>query len=199
MVWRSDTDKNKYETQLSLLQVKATDIEEKLSKWNNLLEDNPEMIVELDGRISELQNQQIMNQEEQNQLKRQKAQEGESIKVYVAAYSSEKGIIEEASEISVDLSILENSLLREVIDSESEIGGKSGLKFYQNKDGEDESDKDDVNVGDDNDDSDDQDESTGKETNFGEDITEKEKIEKKFKIIIYEFCFMPSWDRKSVV
>ncbi|MGF2141201.1 hypothetical protein ACQUD9_00900 [Vagococcus fluvialis] len=97
------------------------------------------MIVELDGRISELQNQQIMNQEEQNQLKRQKAQEGESIKVYVAAYSSEKGIIEEASEISVDLSILENSLLREVIDSESEIGGKSGLKFYQNKDGEDES------------------------------------------------------------
>lgn len=150
------------------------------------------MIVELDGRISELQNQQIMNQEEQNQLKRQKAQEGESVKVYVAAYSSEKGIIEEASEIFVDLSILENSLLREVIDSESEIGGKSGLKFYQNKDGEDESDKDDVNVGDDNDDSDDQDESTGKETNFGEDITEKEKIEKKvqnyyLRILFYAF------------
>lgn len=72
---------SQYETELSLLQVKATDIEEKLSKWNNLLEDNPEMIVELDGRINELQNQKIINQEEQNQLKRLKDQEGESIKV----------------------------------------------------------------------------------------------------------------------
>lgn len=72
---------SQYETELSLLQVKATDIEEKLSKWNNLLEDNPEMIVELDGRINELQNQKIINQEEQNQLKRQKDQENESIKV----------------------------------------------------------------------------------------------------------------------
>lgn len=115
---------------------------------------------------------------------------------YVAAYSSEKGIIEEASEISVDLSILENSLLREVIDSENEIGGKSGLKFNQNKEGEDESNEDDVNVGNDNDDSeddsDDQDESTGNETNFGEDTTEEEKLEKKvqnyyLRILFYAF------------
>jgi site-specific DNA recombinase len=72
---------SQYESELSYLQVKATNIEEKLSKWNNLLEDSPEMIVELDGRVNELQNQKIMNQEEQNQLKRQKEQEGEAIKV----------------------------------------------------------------------------------------------------------------------
>lgn len=70
-----------YENQLSNLQVKAIEIDEKLSKWNNLLEDNPEMIVELDERVSELQNQKIMNQEEKNQLKRQKEQGGEPIKV----------------------------------------------------------------------------------------------------------------------
>lgn len=72
---------SQYESELSYLQVKATNIEEKLSKWNNLLEDNPEMIVDLDERVSELQNQKIMNQEEQNQLERQKNKKGESIKV----------------------------------------------------------------------------------------------------------------------
>lgn len=112
---------------------------------------------------------------------------------YVAAYSSEKGIIEEASEISVDLSILNNSLLREVIESENEIGGKSGLKFNQNEDSEDSSDEDDIDSGDDSDGSgDDLDDQDGSDTTGSEDASEEEKLEKKvqnyyLRILFYAF------------
>lgn len=51
---------------------------------------------------------------------------------YVAAYSSEKGIIEEVNEISVDLSILDNDVIKSALEKENEIGGKSGLKFELN-------------------------------------------------------------------
>lgn len=73
---------------------------------------------------------------------------------YVAAYSSEKGIIEEASEISVDLSILSNSLIRGAIENENVIGGKAGLKFNQNEVGEGSTGEEDNYSGDDSDDSD---------------------------------------------
>lgn len=115
---------------------------------------------------------------------------------YVAAYSSEKGIIEEASEISVDLSILDNPLLKEVIENENEIGGKSGLKFSQNEDGEDTSYEDDINTGNDSEDSvdnpDAQDDLTGDSTSNGEDASEEEKLEKKvqnyyLRILFYAF------------
>lgn len=114
---------------------------------------------------------------------------------YVAAYSSEKGIIEEASEISVDLSILDNSLLREVIENENEIGEKSGLKFNQNEDGKDLSDEIDV-------DSEEEDIPGGQDglkvsaTTGGEDLSEdssyEEKLEKKvqnyyLRILFYAF------------
>lgn len=72
---------NQYEDQLSNLKTKAYEIETKLNKWNDLLEDNPEMIVELADRINELQNRKIMNREEQNQLTLQKNKERESLKV----------------------------------------------------------------------------------------------------------------------
>ena len=63
---------------------------------------------------------------------------------YIAAYSSEKGIIEEAGEISVDLSILENDIIKAAIDREHELGSKSGIQFGQNEDGDDETDAGDV-------------------------------------------------------
>lgn len=70
---------------------------------------------------------------------------------YIAAYSSEKGIIEEAGEISVDLSILDNVIIKSVIEYENEIGSKPGIKFRQNKDSEEEADLGDVDSEDDGD------------------------------------------------
>lgn len=73
---------------------------------------------------------------------------------YIAAYSAEKGIIEEAGEISVDLSILKNAIIKAAIDNENEIGSNTGIKFGQNEDGDDETDEGDVvsEPGDDDDD-----------------------------------------------
>lgn len=55
---------------------------------------------------------------------------------FIAAYSSEKGIIEEASEIAVDLSIIENDTIKNAIENENEIGIKSGLKFERYEHGD---------------------------------------------------------------
>lgn len=60
---------------------------------------------------------------------------------YVAAYSSERGIIEEAQDIIVDLSIMDNEILKSVIENEGELGGRSGLKFKQNSGGSNEVEK----------------------------------------------------------
>lgn len=114
----------------------------------------------------------------------------EDIFKYVAEYSSEKGIIEEASEISVDLSILDNSLIKEAIQNENEIGERMGLKFNQNKSNEGLSDEDDTLCGDNNDDTISRDESTGKDTNIGKEV--EEKLEKKvqnyyLRILFYAF------------
>lgn len=115
---------------------------------------------------------------------------------YVAAYSSEKGIIEEASEISVDLSILNNSFLREVIENENEIGSKSGLKFIQNEDGKDLSRENNVNSEDGSDDlegnPDSPDGSSDSDKSGGKVASEEEKLEKKvqnfyLRILFYAF------------
>lgn len=116
----------------------------------------------------------------------------EDILKYIAEYSSEKGIIEEASEISVDLSILDNPIIKEAIQNENEIGGKSGLKFNLNKNGEDLSDEFGISAEDDNDDSVPQDESTDKDADIGKEVTEEEKLEKKvqnyyLRILFYAF------------
>ena len=107
---------------------------------------------------------------------------------YIAAYSSEKGIIEEAGEISVDLSILENEIIKAAIDSEHEIGSKSGINFGQNEDGDDETDAGDVDSEPDNDESSDGDGST--ET--AESKNEKDSLAKKIqnyylRILFYAF------------
>lgn len=116
----------------------------------------------------------------------------EDVLKYIAEYSSEKGIIEEASEISVDLSILDNSLLKAVIQNENEIGGKLGLKFNQNKNSKDSSDEDKRDSNDTKYDSAPKYESTSNDTNIGREATEKEKLEKKvqnyyLRILFYAF------------
>lgn len=63
---------------------------------------------------------------------------------YVAAYSSEKGMAEEASEIAVDLSILKNNLLFNAINAENEIKAKTGLKFDNTENGEDTTNEEDI-------------------------------------------------------
>ena len=74
----------------------------------------------------------------------------------VSNYQKDKGIKDEALEIPVDLSILEDNTIRAVIELENEIGSKSGL-FVPAHDGEDEGDGSELDVpetpsGDDNDD-----------------------------------------------
>lgn len=75
----------------------------------------------------------------------------------VSNYQKDKGIKDEALEIPVDLSILDDSTIRAVIELENEIGSKSGLSVPAH-DGEDDDDGSDIDVpetpsGDDNDDS----------------------------------------------
>lgn len=74
----------------------------------------------------------------------------------VSNYQKDKGIKDEALEIPVDLSILDDSTIRAVIELENEIGSKSGLSVPAH-DGEDEDDDSELEVpetpsGDDNDD-----------------------------------------------
>lgn len=75
----------------------------------------------------------------------------------VSNYQKDKGIKDEALEIPVDLSILDDSTIRAVIELENEIGSKSGLSIPAH-DGDDEDDGSELDVpetpsGDDNDDS----------------------------------------------
>lgn len=75
----------------------------------------------------------------------------------VSNYQKDKGIKDEALEIPVDLSILDDSTIRAVIELENEIGSKSGLSVPAH-DGEDEDNGSELDVpetpsGDDNDDS----------------------------------------------
>lgn len=83
-------------------------------------------------KVKEYLNRQMMASPiitiENNKLKKI---EPTDIMKYVAAYSSEKGISEEASEIGVDLSILENDTIKNVIDRENEINSKDGIKFEE--------------------------------------------------------------------
>lgn len=124
----------------------------------------------------------------------------EDILKYVAEYSSEKGIIEEASEISVDLSILDNSLLKTVIQNENEIGGNTGLEFNQNKNGEDySSDEDTTALEDDNYGSVHPDESTGKDANIGEKTIEEEKLEKKIQNYYLRILFYAFLSKETVI
>lgn len=62
----------------------------------------------------------------------------------VSNYKKDKGITEEALETSVDLSILNNEIIRAVIENENEIGSKSGLSTpaHKGKDGSNGSDMD---------------------------------------------------------
>lgn len=74
----------------------------------------------------------------------------------VSNYQKDKGIKDEALEIPVDLSILDDSAIRAVIELENEIGSKSGLSVPAH-DGENEDDGSELDVpetpsGDDNDD-----------------------------------------------
>ncbi len=74
----------------------------------------------------------------------------------VSNYQKDKGIKDEALEIPVDLSILDDSAIRAVIELENEIGSKSGLSVPAH-DGEDDDDGSELDVpetpsGDDNDD-----------------------------------------------
>lgn len=74
----------------------------------------------------------------------------------VSNYQKDKGIKDEALEIPVDLSILEDSTIRAVIELENEIGSKSGLSIPAH-DGDDDDDGSNLDVpetptGDDNDD-----------------------------------------------
>ena len=76
----------------------------------------------------------------------------------VSNYQKDKGIKDEALEIPVDLSILDDSAIRAVIELENEIGSKSGLSVPAH-DGDDEDDGSELDVpetpsGDDNDDDD---------------------------------------------
>jgi hypothetical protein len=100
---------------------------------------------------------------------------------YIAAYSSEKGIIEEAGEISVDLSILENAIIKAAIESENEIGSKAGIKFGQNEDGDDETDAGDVDSEPGDDDDDEGSDGDGS-TESAESKDEKDSLAKRFKI-----------------
>jgi len=75
----------------------------------------------------------------------------------VSNYKKDKGIKDEALEIPIDLSILDDNDIRAVIELESEIGSKSGLSVPAH-DGEDDDDGSNLDVpetpsGDDNDDS----------------------------------------------
>lgn len=65
---------------------------------------------------------------------------------YIAAYSSEKGIIEEATQISVDISILDDELIKAAIAAENEINSKQGIKFSNTEDGEKSASEDDVST-----------------------------------------------------
>ena len=110
---------------------------------------------------------------------------------YIAAYSSEKGIIEEAGEISVDLSILENAIIKAAIESENEIGSKAGIKFGQNEDGDDETDAGDVDSEPGDDDDDEGSDGDGS-TESAESKDEKDSLAKKIqnyylRILFYAF------------
>lgn len=75
----------------------------------------------------------------------------------VSNYQKDKGIKDEALEIPVDLSILEDSTIRAVIELENEIGSKSGLSIPAHDGDDDDDDGSDIDVpetptGDDNDD-----------------------------------------------
>ena len=63
----------------------------------------------------------------------------------VSNYQKDKGIKDEALEIPVDLSILDDSTIRAVIELENEIGSKSGLSVPAH-DGEDENDGSELDV-----------------------------------------------------
>lgn len=113
---------------------------------------------------------------------------------YVAAYSSEKGFAEEASEISVDLSILDNELIHRVIEQENELGSKSGLKFESNDSNDEETDASDIDAEDDSGIDQDGDDSTDDENiNSDKDrLSENEKLVRKvqnyyLRILFYTF------------
>ena len=65
---------------------------------------------------------------------------------YIANYSSEKGIIEEANDIFVDLSVVDNDIIKHLIESEHEINSKLGISFEQNRGDEKEAEEKDVDV-----------------------------------------------------
>lgn len=113
---------------------------------------------------------------------------------YIAAYSSEKGIIEEASQISVDISILDDAVIKAAIDSENEINSKKGIKFNNTEGGKGTASKDDVNA----DDEDGENESgggkgtTAPDNNVKEEESEDKKNAKKIqnyylRILFYAF------------
>ena len=51
----------------------------------------------------------------------------------ISNYNYDRGISEEAKEVSIDLSILDNVIIRNVIESENEIDSKAGLEIKANK------------------------------------------------------------------
>ena len=53
----------------------------------------------------------------------------------ISNYNYDRGISEEAKEISIDLSILDNGIIRNVIENENVIDSKDGLEIKANKDG----------------------------------------------------------------
>lgn len=113
---------------------------------------------------------------------------------YVAAYSSEKGIIEQANEISVDLSILNSDLIRSVIENENELGGKTGLKFKRNESSDRTANDDDVNTGDENeiDESEADNNENASSHENSQEATEEVKLQKKIqnyylRILFYSF------------
>ncbi|EGO5824151.1 Eco57I restriction-modification methylase domain-containing protein [Enterococcus faecalis] len=111
---------------------------------------------------------------------------------YVAAYSSEKGIIEEANEIHVDLSILNNSVIKAAVEQENELGSKSGLKFNQHENGEEETGESGINSEDGDTEDEDDSNSDSRSTPSGDESSEEEKLAKKvqnyyLRILFYAF------------
>ncbi|HFI0041552.1 TPA: Eco57I restriction-modification methylase domain-containing protein [Streptococcus suis] len=70
---------------------------------------------------------------------------------YVAEYSSEKGIVEEANDIVVDLSILEDEDVKQLLSKENIIHSKNGISFDAYDSNENEANADDVEAKSDND------------------------------------------------
>ncbi|MBZ5964600.1 Eco57I restriction-modification methylase domain-containing protein [Leuconostoc gelidum subsp. gelidum] len=112
---------------------------------------------------------------------------------YIASYSAEKGIIEEANEISVDLSIMDNAIIKKAIEAENTIGGKSGLKFRQNKDGSESTSSEDVHSEDgDREEADNNSNNLSELSSTSEKETDNQKLTKKvqnyyLRILFYAF------------